>query len=154
RVMMVNHIWEYLRLPDFRTVPFGGEEKVDTQLHIHGAEHLLEFKLELGLPVWRYEVEGFELEKRIYFAYRHNTVFVRYRLTKGSGPARLKVKPSLHFRGHDDPVNTALCAPVVLTAVEDRYELSCGDVWPVLRTTLEGGGNDAFTIRGERISDV
>src|SRR5215212_6624744 len=82
RVMMVNHLWEYLRLPDYHTVPFGGEEKVGAQLHIHGAEHLVEFKLEAGLPVWRYEVEGFELEKRIYFAYRHNTVFIRYKLTK------------------------------------------------------------------------
>ncbi|MBN9118501.1 MAG: glycogen debranching enzyme family protein [Planctomycetes bacterium] len=154
RVMMVNHIWEYLRLPDYRTVPFGGEEKVDNQLHIHGAEHLVEFKLESGLPEWRYAVEGFELEKRVYFAYRHNTVYVRYRLGKGKGRARLKVKPSLHFRGHDDHVSTTLCAPTVLTAVEDRYELSCGSTFPTLRMALDGGGNDAFTIRGERISDV
>jgi predicted glycogen debranching enzyme len=88
RVMMVNHLWEYLRLPDFRTIPFGGEEKVDAQLHIHGAEHLIDFKLEAGLPVWRYAVEGYELEKRIYFAYRHNTVYVRYRLAGGAGPGR------------------------------------------------------------------
>src|SRR5262245_53191704 len=111
RVMMVNHLWEYLRLPDYHTVPFGGEEKVGAQLHIHGAEHLVEFKLEAGLPVWRYEVGGCELEKRIYFAYRHNTVYVRYKLTKGTGKARLKLKPSVHFRGHDDPVSTQICAP-------------------------------------------
>ena len=35
RVMMVNHLWEFLRLPDYRTIPFGGEEKVAGQLHIH-----------------------------------------------------------------------------------------------------------------------
>src|SRR6476646_2283080 len=92
RVMMVNHLWEYLRLPDYKTIPFGGEEKVAGQLHIHGAEHLIDFRLEAGLPVWRYEVEGFELERRVYFAYRHNTVYVRYRLTGGSGRVRLKLK--------------------------------------------------------------
>src|SRR5580704_6696993 len=54
RVMMVNHLWEYLRLPDFRTIPFGGEERIDNKLRIHGAEHLAEFRLEAGLPVWRY----------------------------------------------------------------------------------------------------
>src|SRR3954469_10686430 len=80
RVMMVNHLWEYLRLPDYRTVPFGGEEKVGNKVHIYGAEHLTDLHLESGLPVWRYQVEGFELEKRVYFAYRHNTVFVRYSL--------------------------------------------------------------------------
>lgn len=154
RVMMVNHIWESLRLPDYRTVPFGGEEKAGEQLRIHGAEHLVEFKLEAGLPVWRYEVEGFELEKLVYFAYRHNTVFVRYRLTKGSGPARLKLKPAVHFRGHDDPVSTQLCAPVALTAVEDRYELACGDSFPALKMALHGGANRGFTVQGERVPDV
>lgn len=154
RVMMVNHLWEYLRLPDYRTIPFGGEEKEGAQLHIHGAEHLADFRLEAGLPVWRYEVEGYELEKRVYFAYRHNTVFVRYRLTKGNGTARLKLKPAVHFRGHDDPVSTQPCAPTVLTAVEDRYEVSCGDTFPALKMALDGGTNKAFTVRGERVSDV
>src|SRR6478672_3939205 len=66
RVMMVNHLWEFLRLPDYRTIPFGGEEKIGKKLLIHGAEHLLDFRLESGLPVWHYEVEGYELEKRVY----------------------------------------------------------------------------------------
>ena len=154
RVMMVNNLWEYLRLPDFHTTPFGGVEKVDNQLQIHGADHLVEFKLEAGLPVWRYEVDGFELEKRIYFAYRHNTVYIRYRLTKGSGTARLKLKPTVHFRGHDDSVGTALCSPTTFTAVEDRYEVSCGSTYPPLRMTLDGGGKPGFTVHGERISDV
>jgi predicted glycogen debranching enzyme len=154
RVMMVNHLWEYLRLPDYRTVPFGGEEKVGGQLHIHGAEHLVEFRLEAGLPVWRYAVEGYEFEKRVYFAYRHNTVFVRYRLTDGSGRVRLKLKPSVHFRGHDDHVSTEPCAPAVFTAVGDRYEVSCGTGHPALRMAVDGGGNTGFTVRGERVSDV
>src|SRR5580765_7432316 len=34
RLMMVNHLWEYLRLPDYKTVPFGGEEKLDNNLQI------------------------------------------------------------------------------------------------------------------------
>jgi predicted glycogen debranching enzyme len=154
RVMMVNHLWEYLRLPDYRTLPFGGEEKIDGELHIYGAEHLAEFKLETGLPVWRYAVEGFELEKRIYFASRHNTVYVQYRLLTGSGRVRLKLKPAVHFRGHDDPVSTAFCAPVVLTAVEDRFEVTCGGTYPALRMVLDGGANGGFTVRGERIANV
>jgi len=154
RVMMVNHLWEYLRLPDYHTVPFGGEEKVGPHLHIHGAEHLAEFKLESGLPVWRYNVEGAQLEKRVYFAHRHNTVYVRYQLTDGRGKMRLKLKPAVHFRGHDEPVSTVMCGPTVFTAVEDRYEMKCGDTFPTLRMALDGGENVGFTVRGERISDV
>ena len=104
--------------------------------------------------MWRYAVEGYELEKRIYFAYRHNTVYVRYRLTAGAGPVRLKLKPSVHFRGHDDHVSTAICTPSVFTAVDDRYEVTCGNIYPALRMTLAGGGNAGFTVRGEYVSDV
>jgi predicted glycogen debranching enzyme len=154
RVMMVNHLWEFLRLPDYRTVPFGGEERVGNQLRIHGAEHLVEFRLEAGLPVWRYEVEGYELERWVYFAYRHNTAFVRYRLTGGPGRVRLKLRPSVHFRGHDDHVSTEPCAAAVLTAVEGRYEVACGTTYPVLRMALDGGDNAGFTVRGEQVPDL
>ena len=43
RVMMVNHLTESLRLPDYRTVPFGGEERVAGRLEIHGAQHLTDW---------------------------------------------------------------------------------------------------------------
>ena len=154
RVMMVNHLWEYVRLPDYRTVPFGGEEKEQGELHIRGTEHLVEFHLEAGLPVWRYEVDGFELEKRIYFAYRHNTAYVQYRLVRGAGMVRLKLKPSVHFRGHDDPVNEAVGGPYTLTVVGDHFELSDGGKWPRLRMCVEGGGKAGFTARSEQSNDL
>ncbi|MBN9521570.1 glycogen debranching enzyme family protein [bacterium] len=154
RVMMVNHLTESLRLPDYRTIPFGGEERQHGKLQIYGAEHLTDFRLQHGLPVWRYEVEGFELEKRVYFAYRHNTAFVRYTLLKGTGKARLKLRPSVHFRGHDDYVSGEICEGCALTVVEDRYELASPAPWPPLRMKIHGGGRVAFTARGERIPDI
>ncbi|HYH66003.1 MAG TPA: amylo-alpha-1,6-glucosidase [Urbifossiella sp.] len=155
RVMMVNHLTESLRLPDYRTVPFGGEERVAGRLEIHGAQHLTDFRLEHGLPVWRYEVEGFELEKRVYFAYRHNTAFVRYSLLQGSGPARLKLRPCVHFRGHDDQISEAeVCAGCALKVVGDRYELAGLDPWPTLRLRVHGGGRASFTARGERSDEI
>ncbi|MDB5310404.1 MAG: glycogen debranching protein [Gemmataceae bacterium] len=154
RVMMVNHLWEYLRLPSYQTVPFGGEEKQKGLLQIHGAEYLTEFHLEAGLPVWRYEVDGFRLEKRIYFAYRHNTVYTQYRLLTGSGKVRLKLKPSVHFRGHDDPVSEVPDKPYKLTVVGERYEMSDGSPWPTLRMMVAGGANAGFTSRGERSDDI
>jgi predicted glycogen debranching enzyme len=154
RVMMVNHLWEYLRLPDFRTIPFGGEEKEKGALHIHGAEHLIDFHLEAGLPVWRYEVEGCVLEKRVFFAYRHNTAYVQYRLLKGSGKVRLKLKPSVHFRGHDDPVNEPWGGPYTLTVVGNRYEITDGKHYPILRMAVDGGSAVGFTAREERTDDI
>src|SRR4029079_7323987 len=154
RVMMVNHLWEFLRLPDYRTIPFGGEEKIGKKLLIHGAEHLLDFRLESGLPVWRYEVEGYELEKRVYFAYRHNTVFIRYHLTGGSARVRLKLKPSVHFRGHDDHVSTDLGGPYRLTAVENHYELAGRAPSPILRMTVSDGRAIGFTAQPEQVQDI
>ncbi len=89
-------------MPNFRTVQFGGEERVGGRLEIHGIEYLVEFRLEAGLPVWRYEVDDFVLEKRIYLPYRQNTVYVNYRLIAGNGTMRLKLRPAVNFRGHDD----------------------------------------------------
>src|SRR5207248_6838045 len=51
RQMMLNHLTEWLRLPDGTVVYFGGEERVGAEPALHGAEHLTEFRLEAGLPV-------------------------------------------------------------------------------------------------------
>lgn len=154
RVMMVNHLWEYLRLPDFRTVPFGGEERVGGELHVYGAEHLAEFRLDAGLPVWRYAVDGFELEKRVYLAHQHNTAYVRYQLLAGGGPVRLKLKPAVHFRGHDDHVTADSGGPYTLAVSGGRYEVRGRGPHPVLRMTVSGGGAAGFTARGESVADV
>src|SRR3954471_11368069 len=57
RTMMLNHLAELLCLPDGSTVRLGAEERVGT-LEWHGAGYLSEFRLEAGLPVWRYDVDG------------------------------------------------------------------------------------------------
>jgi len=44
---------------------------------------LCDFRLEGGLPIWRYVHEAFELEKRIVIPHAQNTVHVVYRLLGG-----------------------------------------------------------------------
>jgi predicted glycogen debranching enzyme len=68
--------------------------------------------------------------------------------------ARLKLKPSVHFRGHDDHVATHPGGPYVLTAADDRFELSGRPGYPPLRMMVDGGGNAGFTVRSERVSDI
>src|SRR6059058_3966451 len=74
RQMLLNHLSELLRLPDGTTVLFGGEETTEGSLALHGADHLREFRLEAGLPVWRYEVGGIAFEKRVLLPHMQNTV--------------------------------------------------------------------------------
>src|SRR4051794_11634910 len=63
REMMLNHLAEQFHVSDGPTFQFGGTESVGGKVDMHGAEHLTEFRLECGLPVWHYEVNGFAFEK-------------------------------------------------------------------------------------------
>src|SRR5262249_56932836 len=85
RQVNLNHLSELVRLPDGRTFLFGGEERTGGALDLHGAEYLTEFRLESGLPVWRYEVGGFAFEKQVLLPHQQNTVHIRYHLVGGDG---------------------------------------------------------------------
>jgi predicted glycogen debranching enzyme len=152
RQMMLNHLSELLRLPDGRTARFGGEERVGT-LELHGAEYLTEFRLEMGLPVWRYDVGGLAFEKRVLLPHQQNTVHVHYRLVGGKGPVRLKLRPSVHFRGHDAPVSEPHPGTYRVTAFGCRYELAVNPPLPPLRFYLHGR-NAAFTLDGKELDNV
>jgi predicted glycogen debranching enzyme len=153
RIMMLNHLIEQLRLPDGTAVRFGGSERGDRSLELHGTGQLREFRLELGLPIWRYEVGGVTLEKRLFLPHLQNTVHVIYRLVAGEGPVRLKIQPSVHFRPHDAPVSKSLPGPYILTAVGNRYELSDGSQLPPLRFLIRGQ-RAAFTLDGKQMPEV
>jgi len=145
RLMMLNEIQEQVKFADKSRVEIGGEER-GGKLLVHGAEHLVEFRVELGLPVWRYRVRDALLEKRVFMAHRQNTVFVNYRLLEGPDVA-LRLRPAIHFRGHDDAVSTTLDDRYQLTSVSDRYEIISlrQNNWPALRMYLYGE-EGSFTI--------
>jgi predicted glycogen debranching enzyme len=153
RIMMLNHLIEQLRLPDGTMVRFGGSERGDRSLELHGTGQLREFRLEHGLPIWRYEVGGVTLEKQVFLPHSQNTVHVIYRLIAGDGPVRLKLQPSVHFRPHDAPVSAPLLGPYVLTAMGSRYELSDGSQLPPLRFLIPDQ-RAAFTLDGKTMPEV
>ena len=144
RMMMLNHLSEQLRLPSGETVLLSGEERVP-QLQLHGAQYLDEFRLEMGLPVWRYRVGEFVLEKRLFMPHHENTSHIVYRLVEGKGTVRLKLMPSVHFRSHDAYVSAPIPPRFELRAIDDRFELFAGDDLPTLRLTTIGE-RPAFTI--------
>jgi predicted glycogen debranching enzyme len=144
RILMLSQMSEVLRLPDHTRVDLGGGE----------AHHLREFRLDAGLPVWRYEAAGFVLEKRVFLAHGQNTVYILYTLLEGPGLVRLEMHPSLHFRPHDAPVSTPLGTPFCVQAVNQRYEITSG--WaavPPLRLRISGA-NPTFTVTGRKIEGV
>lgn len=154
RVVMLTHLSEMLRLPDGTHVRLGGEERAGPQLELHGAGNLREFRLDGGIPVWRYDLgHGLVLEKRILLVHLQNTVHVSYRLVEGTQPVRLKLRPSMHFRHHEAPVSTPLDESYVLTAVDGRFEISAGNHLPSLRL-LPIGEHSAFTVDCRCIPEV
>jgi glycogen debranching enzyme len=138
RCMMFNHLSEQVRLADGSIVRLGSAEKAGS-LEIGAAQHLIEFRLEMGLPIWTFAFSGVVLEKRLSMAYLQNTVYVSYRLLEGRGPLRLSLRPAVQFRPHDAPVSRDLGTAYTLRLQGDRFEISDDDEpFPPLRVRVFG----------------
>ena len=139
RYVMLNHLLERVRLPNRQVVWLGDEDEVAGPNVVDREEHLVEFRLELGLPVWVYRVGGFTMEKRVMMPHTQNTVHVTYNVTEGGdGSLRLALRPSVHFRQHEAAVDESIPQAYSVTATANRYEVSAGPNLPRLRMTLNG----------------
>jgi predicted glycogen debranching enzyme len=145
RMMMLNHLLERVRLPGGQVLWLGDEDEVAGPNTTDRFDHLVEFRLELGLPVWRFDLHGIGIEKRLLMPYGCNTVHVAYRLVEGEGPVRLTLRPSVQFRGHEEAVDQTMADTYVLTARGGRYEISGGSGIPPLRLQLHAE-RGAFTL--------
>jgi len=137
RTVMFNHLSEQVMFPDGKRYWLGCEERAEGEIHLEGMEHLREFTLEAGLPVWIFEVNNVLIEKRIHLIHNQNTVHISYRLISGDFPLRLRLQPSVNFRSHEAPVNTVIDEPYVITAIDDHYQISTKN-FPPLRFKIEG----------------
>jgi glycogen debranching enzyme len=158
RTVMLSHLGEWLRLPDKRTIRLAGEERPEAAYEL--PEVLSEFRLEMGLPVWRYQVGDIVVEKRILLPYGQNTVHVNYRMTGGAQGVRLILRPRINFRGHEAPVSQDCEEDCRLHVTGRRFELHSqrNPHLPPLRITmlgrdaqfvLEGGNCEEFFYRIE-----
>jgi len=151
RTMMLNGLSERLRLPSRRVVYTGAAERAGTTPE--DTLPVADFHLEAGLPVWRYEPDGFVLEKRLLLPYRQNTVHITYHLLRGPGKLRLGLRPAIHFRPHDAPVSAADERQYVLTVSGDRFEITTGQDLPTLRL-LARGPSVAFTFDRKKTESI
>jgi predicted glycogen debranching enzyme len=101
-----------------------------------GGARLAEFRLENGLPVWHYELDGFALERRIVMPQRQNTVYVVYRVLEAPAPLQLALRPWVQYRTHDNPLLPHAATQYTLTVNGTHYEVSTAPGFPVLRMML------------------
>jgi predicted glycogen debranching enzyme len=153
RVVMLNHLAEQIRL-DGRRYEIGVKERVGDSPDAEGTGFLVEFRLEAGLPVWRYDVDGVILEKRIFLTYMQNTVHVTYELSEGADVVEVALRPSVNFRPQETPVGEPFGRPYEFHALAERYEIALqGSDLPTLRLRLRAE-DAAFTLKHKRIDEV
>jgi predicted glycogen debranching enzyme len=150
RVVMLNHLGERVVFANGTSTHLGGEERVAGRLDPDVARHLGEFRLDAGLPVWRYRIDGAEVEKRIYMPYRQNTVFVTYALLSGVPSVQLELHPAVHFRSYEAPVNAPLQPRYTLSKSGAYHYLSTEGPYPPLRLVVSGG--DEHFVADERLT--
>jgi len=152
RTMMLSHLGEVVRLPDGRALQLSGQPGPP----VHGAPleraTLVEFRLELGLPVWRYDAGGVVFERRIWMGYRENTVYVSYDLMPTDVAVELEIEPWVRFRPHEGALDAPLGGPYALTVEGDRYQIT-SEGYPPLHMRMSGR-TATFTIDNKRIGDV
>jgi predicted glycogen debranching enzyme len=150
RTLMLSGLIEEIHLPAGRAgVLSPGDHPAPGAKDV--AVSLVEFRLENGLPVWLYDLDGLVLEKTLHLPYRQNTVHVTYKVLSGPQTVEIKLRPLIQFRGHEQPVTMQPHDPYVLTVLEDQYEISSGAL-PPLRLLLYGRGE--FVIERRKIERV
>ena len=154
RRLMLNRLDEYVRLPSGASAQLGGEERVGGHLEVPSASWLTEFRLEAGLPVWRYELEGAVLERRVILPHRQNTACILYSLVESDAAVRIQLRPAVHFRGHETAVDDVVPERYVLTVGEGHYAITSRDArLPPLHLRLVGTDME-FALEPSRISEL
>src|SRR5262249_62004699 len=125
----------------------------EEHLDLHSAQFLREFRLEAGLPVWRYDIHGYMIEKRLWMSHLQNTVYISYRYLNDNGIIRLRLRPSMHFREHEAPVSLPMPKPYTVHAFGDQYEVLGESPIPPLRFRLHGP-NIGFVLEGGKFKTI
>ena len=150
RLVMLSGLIEEIQFANGSKVELGPRRDPQED-HEFKLNLLSEFRLEMGLPIWRYQIGDLVLEKRLHLPYRQNTVQVGYRLLAASQEIEISLRPVIQFREHEAPVSGQPDGPYVLTVLDDTYEVSAA-VLPPLRMVLHGRGE--FLVQRKKIERV
>jgi predicted glycogen debranching enzyme len=150
RTVMLSHLTEVIHLPQ-GVIEL---EPLDQHMQVSTHSHLTEFRLEMGLPVWRYQVGDMVLEKSILMPHQQNTVHVTYRLLESRTPVRIELRPAMHFRPLEAAVDKVFVEveDYSLLINNDCYELHGGSFPPLTMEMLDA--HASFTVNTRRRKDV
>jgi predicted glycogen debranching enzyme len=152
RQVMLQDLRATLRLGDGREIALSGEERRDGSVRVPSERYLCDFRLELGLPVWEFDVEGVRLLQRVVMPHGRNTVFVSFERRDDGAPAELLLRPFMHVRSYEDAVTTARTA-LDIRLDRDRMEISARpDMAPLRLRSV--GGVASFTADELRVGEV
>jgi predicted glycogen debranching enzyme len=110
----------------------GGQE--EGQAHLY----LKEFRYEWQAPTWVFQIDDRILEKTVLMPFGQNTVYVLYRLI-GREPLRIKLRPFVAFRGHDESLPLSSHALWSVSFRGERFEARIAEDLPVLRLRVAPG---------------
>ncbi|HET9684678.1 MAG TPA: amylo-alpha-1,6-glucosidase [Gemmatimonadaceae bacterium] len=145
RMVMLQNLFASIVFEDGSEVVLTGHEQDGAPLRLPAEEFLRDFRLEVGLPVWEYDVRGVRVERRVVMPHEQNTVHVIYRaLAAPPEPCVVRLRPFVHFRSYEAPVNTPHATPLRIERGNDRLELHANETLPPLRL-LAAGSHGAFT---------
>ena len=137
RVMMLNQLTEYLELPDGRQIELSSGLGFNESSESPGFASLAEFRLEDGVPVWRYQIGGIVIEKKIFMVHGRNTTVISYDLLEGDERVRVKLCPHVQFRPHENFVDKAL-EDYTLRTARRGFEICTAAAYPPLRLLVHG----------------
>jgi predicted glycogen debranching enzyme len=147
RVVMLNHLGERLVM-NGSPLWLNDEDLLGGPLSENTGQRIQSARLEAGLPVWEYEVDGVRLEKRVMMPHRQNTVYVTYRLLDGPDSVRLELVPAVHFRGYEDRVDSPRNSPsttqYAMSLAGGVHVLSVDDDIPPLRLMVVADESQRF----------
>jgi predicted glycogen debranching enzyme len=151
RVVMLNEVYEHVELANGKLVPLNTSKNFDDGEYERHFE--IEFRLEMGLPVWIYKAKDFTIERRVWMPHLQNTVYLDYRLSRGNRKLRLRLSPAVNMRSLEDPVSTPLASTYSLVVTEDRYEIMTSPDLPALHLQVTGRGG-SFSIARRRLEKI
>lgn len=138
RVVMLSQVNDVLIRPDGTECRLSSHNPDPDHWEGGSPSGLVEFRMEAGLPVWRYDFDGVVIEKQVVMPHRQNIVHVTYRIVKAAQPVFLRLRPVLAFRKLEAAVDQPLARDYRITARGHEYEVWAGPELPVLRMAVEG----------------
>jgi predicted glycogen debranching enzyme len=144
RIVMVNHLRATVETGRRRLFLDHENQQTWPEDDPDALAPLVEFRLECGLPVWEYEIDGTRIERRLLMPHLQNTTQISYRRLSGSGPLRLELQPMFHVRPHEETLSESSPRPGRVTMTDAGAEIDLASNLPPVR--LVSYANAAFAL--------